>query len=452
VLQRRSIRFRLTLWYAVVLTAALGLFGGLLWFSLRHRLLAELDRDLNERTQRFVTYFKSELSEGASDREVRDELNEFCQGLPSSSYLSLSGSNGFVFRFPAGPALNEASRRLHKQFTADGDTFDLEVQAPLAGVDHTLELLRWLLWSLLPAVIGIACLGGWWLSGRALKPVQALTETAHTISVENLSKRLPEPKTGDELARLAGVLNGMLDRLEQALKTLSQFAADASHELRTPLALIRTTAELALRRERPSDDYRASLQEIEAESQRMSALIDDLLTLARGGTNAAEMALEPVDAAEVLQNVCGKLRGLADLREIRMTVSCGRAMISANRAALDRLFLVLIDNAIKYSYASGEVIVTSRTIDRTVEVIVQDFGIGIPPADLPHIFQRFYRADRSRSSAGHGLGLALAESIAQAHGASIQVESIEGAGSKFRVTFPARAPGASENLQVARVH
>lgn len=449
-MRRRSIRFRLTLWYAVVLTAALALFGGLIWVSLRHRLISEVNRGLEEGAQRFESYFRAELAENQSEGQLRDELNEFCQALPSSSYVSVRGASGFVFRYPAGASRPDGGfRALRKQFSARGEAFDLEVSAPVADVAHTLDLLGLLLWSLLPVVIAIACVGGWWLAGRALKPVQALTAAAHTISIENLAGRLPAPETGDELARLSDVLNGMLARLEAALKTLSQFAADASHELRTPLAVIRTTAELALRRERTAAAYRESLQEVAAESERMTALIEDLLTLARSATGAADMPLEPVDLREAVRDACAKMRPLAELREVRLreTLSDG-SIISANRAAVHRLFLVLLDNAIKYSRQGGEVIVTVSG----VEVSVEDSGVGISSADLPHIFQRFYRADRSRSSAGHGLGLALADSIARAHGAAITVESVEGSGSKFTVTFAARAAaGVSENLQVARV-
>src|SRR5579885_2348735 len=159
------------------------------------------------------------------------------------------------------------------------------------------------------------------------------------------------------------------------------------------------------------------------------------------------MPLEPVALRDVIEETCGKMRGLADLRGIRIDAQCDGSVVSGNRPALQRLFLVLIDNAIKYSRPNQEV----RVMLRGGEVSVEDSGIGISPADLPHIFQRFYRADRSRSSDGHGLGLALAENIARAHRASIAVESTEGVGSKFRVVFPAVAR-ASDNLQVTRVN
>lgn len=437
---RRSFRFRLTVWYAVLLSTALALFGGLIWLTLRHRLIAEVNRDLEGRASRFEKFFKSEAT-GAAGSQLRDELDEFCQAFPAGSFVELSASGGGVtFRYPAAAASQSNIQIYRRQFAFRGEIFDLEMGAPVDTVLHTLALLRLLLWSLIPVVIAIACLGGAWLSGRAMKPVQDITAAARVISIENLSGRLPVPTTGEELARLTEILNIMLARLEAAVKTLSQFVADASHELRTPLAVIRTTAELALRRDRPPDSYRESLQEIAGESHRMTQLIEDLLLLARTDTAMAEMPLASLDIREVLRDVCAEIRSLAELRQISVEASLGEeaAVISGNRAALHRLFLVLLDNAVKYSRAGSEVVAAMETRDSRVIVAIEDFGAGIPEADLPHIFKRFYRADRVRGGGGHGLGLSLAESIARAHGAAIEVTSTEGAGSVFRLVFALR--------------
>jgi two-component system heavy metal sensor histidine kinase CusS len=438
-MRTRSIRFRLTVWYALVLTAGLSLFGGLIWLSLRHRLIGEIDRDLEGRAGRFEQYFRTESAEGPAV-QLRDELDEFCQALPPSSYVYLDGANGFVFRYPAAAPPVPNLRMLQRQFTSGGVVFVLEVGSPIGEVLHTLELLRLLLLGLIPVVIAIACVGGAWLSGRALKPVHDLTAAAVTISIENLSERLPVPPTGDELARLTEVWNGMLQRLESAVKTLSQFVADASHELRTPLAVIRTTAELSLRRARSPEAYRESLQEVASEAERMTHLVEDLLLLARNDTRTVEMPLEPVDAREVVREVCAKMRGLAELRQIRIGEPGGEgaAMISGNRPALHRLFLVLLDNALKYSPSGGDVNITVERADSRVAVAIEDFGTGISEADLPHIFKRFYRADRARSGGGHGLGLSLAESIARTHGATIEVRRTERASTVFRVVFASR--------------
>jgi len=255
-MRTRSIRFRLTAWYALILTAGLGLFGGLIWVSLRQRLISEIDQDLEGRAGRFETYFVTEAAE-TSDKQLRDELDEFCQALPPGSTVDVRGGSGFRFRYVQGAAESPANlRMLRRQFQAGGEAFDLEMSAPTGVALHALDLLRFLLLLLLPVVIAIACIGGFWLGGRALKPVRDIAAAARTIGIENLSQRLPVPATGDELAQLTEVLNGMFARLESAVRTLSQFVADASHEIRTPLAVIRTNAELALRRMRTSDSYR----------------------------------------------------------------------------------------------------------------------------------------------------------------------------------------------------
>jgi two-component system heavy metal sensor histidine kinase CusS len=440
-MHRRSIRFRLTVWYAAVLTAGLALFGGLLWLSLRHQLMAGIDHDLEGRASRFESYFRSESGKRGVD--VRDELEEFSQALPPASYVILQGDNGFTFAYPKDvPAATAPLRMLQRRFTLNGATFDLDVGAPVTEVLYVLRELRFLLWSLIPVVIALACVGGFWLSGRALKPVQNVTAAALTISIENLSGRVPVPSSGDEIARLAEVLNSMLGRLESAVKTLSQFVANASHELRTPLAVIRTTAELALRRDRSPDSYRESLEDVAAETQRMTQLVEDLLILARSDTHIVEMPREPLDLRDVLSVACAEMNSLAQAREIRVKTALGEeaAVISGNRPALHRLFVGLLDNAIKYSRPAGEVIVTVGCDLANAVVTIQDFGIGIGDADLPHIFERFYRADASRTGGGHGLGLPLAESLATAHGAKIEVRSVESAGSSFSVVFPARDP------------
>ena len=438
-MQTRSLRFRLTIWYTAVLTAGLALFGTLLWLSLRHELNADLERDLDGRATRFESFFRSESAEAGV--HVSEELEEFCQALPPASYINVNGSRGFAFRYPAGqPAEPSGFLVRERTFTANGETFDLEVGAPLADIRHFLNLLRLLLWSLIPVVIALGCIGGAWLSGRALKPVKDVTNAALAISIENLAGRLPVPATGDEIAGLAAVLNSMLARLEAAVTTLSQFAGDASHELRTPLAVIRTTAELALRRERTPEAYRTALQEVAGESERMTQLIEELLALARSDAGVVDMPRAAIDVREVLMDVSGEIANLADAAGIRVKTALGDrpAIISANRQAVHRLFIVLLDNALKYSHAGGDVILGVTRGEGLISASVEDFGDGIGESDLPHIFKRFYQADQSRSVGGHGLGLSLAQSIAQTHGVEINVRSTLGKGTVFRVIFPER--------------
>jgi heavy metal sensor kinase len=410
----------------------LALFGGLLWLSLRSRLNNELDEQIEADASRFEAYFRRE-SAIETREDLKTEMEEFCQALPATVHLSLTGSSGFEFYYPQTRSSLRHTHSTQRTFTVSGETFRLELNASSRDVHHTLELLEFLLLSLIPVAVGLACLGGAWLSRRALKPVDEITAAARAISIENLSQRLPVPSTGDELARLTEVWNSMLSRLETAVQTLSQFAADASHELRTPLAVIRTSAELALRRAREPEAYRDSLRDVMAEVERLTLLVEDLLFLARSDAGAAQTPNAPVDLGDTMREAVDDIRDLADSRDIRLQLTgpAAPSIVTGNRPALRRLFLALLDNAIKYSPdgASVDVRVSQNA------VIVEDRGIGIAAADLPNVFKRFYRADKARSSGGHGLGLALAQSIAQAHGAVIEAASREGEGSAFTVRF-----------------
>ncbi len=439
VKKERSLRFRLTVWYTAILAAALGLFSLLLWFSLRQQLLNEVDANLADRAARFQAYVITESAE-VPPAQLKDELEEFCQALPPSDDLEILGDNGFQFRHPqrTDSRSGDTTRTLVRRFAARGINFTVQIRSSLEAIDHTLRLLEFLLLSLAPLAVAIACIGGAWLSTRALSPIDEITTAARTVGIDNLSLRLRVPQTGDEVQRLTEVWNLMLGRLEEAVRTLSQFAADASHELRTPLSVIRTSAEIALRRARSPESYRESLHEIADEAGRMTQLVEDLMLIARSDAQTSEMPRQPLDLIDLIEDVAAELRSIADVKAMRIRIIApGRAaaVISGNRAALRRLFLVLLDNAIKYSHPGAEVIAAISTVDRLATVTVEDFGIGIRPEDRPHIFKRFYQADRARADAGFGLGLSLAQSIAGAHGASIEVSSAEGSGSTFRVVF-----------------
>lgn len=439
-LNTRSIRFRLTVWYALILSAALCIFSGLIWTMMEQRLLRDIRRGLDDEARRFTVFVATEMSEVPAVN-LNDEIEEFCHALPSSSYLKLRpDGGGEPFLYPA----TELSPHPHyeiltRAMTIGNQRYTLEIGASRAEMHRALELLQTLLFTLVPVVIAISCLGGAWLSRRALRPVDEITTAARAIGIENLASRLPSTGTGDELERLAQTWNATLARLESAVAVLSRFAADASHELRTPVAVIRTGAELALRRERSPEAYREALHEIAAESERMTQLVEDLLFLARRDARAG-MPMAPIDLREVLNNAAQELHGLADARDIRIRVASGSddATIAGNSAALRRLFLALLDNALKYSPGGTEVSASVVRRDGRIVAVVADQGIGIAGDDLPHIFQRFYRANKARSDGGHGLGLSLAQSIAAAHDAAIEVTSQPGHGSVFQVSFEPR--------------
>jgi signal transduction histidine kinase len=266
---------------------------------------------------------------------------------------------------------------------------------------------------------------------------------AKAIGAENLAERLPLRGADDELDRLSETLNGMFARLDEAFRKITQFTADASHELRTPVAIIRTTAELTRRRPRTQTEYEEALDRILAESERTSHLIEDLLMLARADAEVENLVSEPMDLVRSLRDACEEGRILADAAGLEFSVEAPSSFpTTGDPQALRRLFLILIDNAVKYTPSGGAVRVTmiAGTADATVEV--QDTGPGIPADELPHLFDRFYRVekDRSRESGGVGLGLSIARSIAIHHSGEMTVESRLGAGSTFRVRLPIVRP------------
>jgi len=238
---------------------------------------------------------------------------------------------------------------------------------------------------------------------------------------------------------LAETLNDMLERIETSFHRITRFTADASHELRTPVAIIRTTAELALRHKRDEREYRQALLNILDEAERTGSLIDDLLSLARTDSPNPQVVMRSADLARIAENAYAKATHLAAQNKITLSLEINKreVYLDGDPEALSRMFLVLFDNAVKYSPVGSEVkAVFDVRGDRAVFEI-RDSGIGITPDALPHIFERFYRADsaRTRSGGGFGLGLAIARAIANAHGADIQAESQDGKGSIFRISF-----------------
>jgi len=345
---------------------------------------------------------------------------------------------------PGGGAFRTAivrgrSLRIHAdRFQYGGLTFDALVAAPLDEVQATMRDLRGLLLLMIPAVLAVACLGGYWVSRRALVPVDEITQAARSMSVQNLSKRLVVPQTGDELQRMSETWNEMLDRLESAVGRIRQFTADASHELRTPLALIRATAELALRRERDPEHYRNSLRQIQVEAESMTGLTEALLAMARADSNGSGTPLAPTDLNAIVTDVVRGYEVLGEQNAVRITArtESGPAVAAVNESAIRRLLVILVDNALKYTPAGGDVEVSVGRSSEGITVAVRDTGTGIQPQHLPHIFERFYRADAARGPAsGTGLGLSIAQTIAAAHGTEVGVESTPGGGSRFYVTL-----------------
>jgi heavy metal sensor kinase len=293
--------------------------------------------------------------------------------------------------------------------------------------------------SATPVLILVSALCGYFLGRRALDPVDRLTASVRSISIGNLSRRLPISPTGDELQRLAETCNDMLARLEEAVHQITKFTADASHELRSPLSFIRTFGELALRNPAIDPESEESLREIVRESEEASRLLDDMLTLARSDAGHAESVFEPLDLAEIVAESCARIRPALEAKRHTLSVrleNSGPVHVTGDGASLRRLFWILLDNAVKYTPFGGRIDVSVETSGAEARVSVKDNGIGIPAAALPRIFDRFFRVDSSRAEEeGTGLGLAIAKWISDVHRAALTVDSAENLGTTFRISF-----------------
>lgn len=462
-MNRHSLRVRLSLWYFSVLALSLLLFGGGMWFAMSRSLYIAVDQSLRDRVQGVRRFIEQE---GAlSLEEMQAEFREHSVLGPGGDLFQVSDAGGnWLYR--SGPLWNErvpvyrastlaggrvenidirgvSLRFLSERISTRDRLYAVQVAAPLDEINQGLDRFLWILLATIPAVLVLTTAGGYYLSSRALTPVAEIITASRTISMNNLSRRLPVPTTADELQRLSETLNEMFERLEAAVNQITRFTADASHELRTPVALMRTTAELALRRTRSHTDYREALAQILKELERTSELLENLLFLARVDSGRAQSRRDRIDLTASLRDACEQIRVLAVAKDVRFRANIPErpTHVVGDAAAIRRLFLVLLDNAIKYTHSGGTVEVALERRNGLATVEVRDTGIGISEADLPHVFERFYRADkaRSRDQGGTGLGLAIALSIAEWHHGEIHVQSELGHGSTFRAQLPIKS-------------
>lgn len=472
-----SIRARFTGWYLAVLTLLLSLLSVGLYLAVNLTLRRDLDRGLVHRAQQLIATrdIQRALSEGRFEGELEELVafytrtesgydivptwpGESLVGEPSidaalagvPSFTTATTARGQIvrlyitpFRPPGASLLPNAADR---PSTALDDTPEqpprasavLVVGRPMDIVTSALGALRSTLLSAVPLTLLLSALGGLFLVRRALVPVDRMIETAQEIGESDLQKRI-EVSSKDELGRLATTLNGMLSRLEEAFLRQRQFTDDASHELRSPLSVIEAEASLALRRERTAEDYRGALGTILEETSKLTRLIDQLLTLARGDAAPDPFPQENVDLAAVARDTVGVMRPLAEEAGVHLDIDAQHPAPMRGRASdLRRLLTNLMDNAIRHTPRGGDVQIRVRHAGATVTLAVMDTGTGIPAEHLPRIFDRFYRVDHARSNGrgGRGLGLAISKQIVEAHGGTIAVDSRPNDGTRFVVRFP----------------
>lgn len=452
-----SIRARLTAWYTLILALSLAVFGGVAYLAMRHSIHSTIDDGIRQRIEGLRSIIVEDGPHGLA--ALQDEIREYARGEGSHVKLRVADAAGnLIYASPGMERLTERAARknisrvfpdeierehyraLRENLDVANSTYQVEVAVSTRDFDQVLMRFGLVLLLAAPVFLLLAALGGYWMSRRALAPVDEITLAARSISAQNLSLRLAVPCTGDELERLAGTLNEMLERLDSAFHRVMQFTADASHELRTPVSVIRTGAELTLRKPRSEAEYREAVSQILQESEKVSQLIEQLMDLARADSSAVALTLVPLSLSEILSRALGQAKVLAAAKQISILESLPSEPIRVrgDAASLERLFLILLDNAVKYTPGGGKIEVELRAAGRMAMVSVRDNGIGIDTADISHIFERFFRADkaRSRELGGTGLGLSIGRWIAEAHGGEIRVTSELGKGSTFEVHLP----------------
>jgi two-component system, OmpR family, sensor kinase len=283
-------------------------------------------------------------------------------------------------------------------------------------------------------LLGLA--GGWWIASRAIQPIQDISATAVKISAGDLSQRINVAETESELGRLAAVLNSTFARLDAAFAQQKQFASDAAHELRTPVSVILTQTQTALNRERDAADYKQTVEACQRAAQRMRKLIGALLELARLDAGQEQMKRLRFDFSKTIADCVELVKPLADERSVKMFTELPSLEIVGDAERLAQAVMNLLANAVQYNRENGEVRLKLETQNGLALLTVSDTGAGIPAQDLPHVFERFYRGDKSRTGANAGLGLAITKAIVEAHGGTIEVFSAEDAGTTFTMRVP----------------
>jgi heavy metal sensor kinase len=479
-------------WYAVVLLAVVGGFATLLYAQVRSARFQEIDATLTADALHLDTNLRRfpphELDgrmdeqpppppprpDGPPDRPFdrprrdrpgppRPNREQLLADLtlpirasgpsPGTTYFAVWRADGSLIKatdLPADvtmPVLQEGAPPATVRLGWRGDFREATVLAPgttrvLVGrsvASERTELTRFA-WQLAAggvAVLAVGLAGGWLASARILRPIAGISATASAISATNLSERIDAEKVDRELVGLARILNATFDGLEAAFDRQARFTADASHELRTPLTVLRSQAQLALSRPRPAEEYRKSIEECLRAAERMTALVEGLLTLARADAGKLDLRREPVELKQVTTDAVNQLRPLADSLGITVVTRLVPAQVRGDAGRLGQVVANLVANAIRYNRPGGQVRVRLAVTDGETVLSVEDTGYGIPETDQPHIFERFYRVskDRSRLSGGSGLGLAITKSIVEAHGGAIRFTSAVDKGTNFEVRF-----------------
>jgi heavy metal sensor kinase len=452
-----GLRTKLTIWMSLVLVTSLA--AGFLWvhFGLRSVLAAKNDAFLGRKAAELSAVAQESRSSGTEAllSEIRREVAAYA----AEGLVVVVRSLGSVLVAPP----SDKSRALAHRFAlADPQKMPATISAPGSGEryrmiridlgqpEYSLDLglslaeTKSTLAQFDGRVAGgglafllLAVLGGLFLSRQALRPVALSIRTARGLNPENLSARLPRTGAGDELDELAGTISGLLDRLAAYHTQITRFTADASHELRSPLAAMRAAIEVVLSQPRDENDYRTVLSSLGEQCERLTALVNGLLLLARADAGEIQLRQERVDLTALAAQVVDMYEPLAEERGINLvTENSSGVLVLGDASRLRQLVTNLIDNAMRFTGSGGSVTLRVESDETRATLSVRDTGEGIPESHLPHIFERFYQVNSARSSGGCGLGLSISRWIAEAHGGSIDARSREGSGTTFVVSLP----------------
>jgi heavy metal sensor kinase len=459
---------RLTLWYVALLALTLVAFSAFLYGSLARNLHAAIDTALTTQAQQILQTLDDErpsLTDAGDriapemlvalyDRTGTRLLGGFARQMKpdNKSALAAAAQGRQTIETVALVGSLEA-RRLTMPVLQPGQVIAvLQVVRPERDVAAALHKLLLLMGVAIPLTLLCAVAGGLFLAGRALTPIDRITVAAAHIDADDLSQRINFQGDMDEAGRLAATFDHMLARLEAAFRRERRFTADASHELRTPLTILTSEVDVALERPHSAAHYRQVLRSVREDASRMDQLLSQLLTLARADAGHAALVRERLALTDLADEVVRTMEPLAAMRDVRLVYagssqSPEAVVVDGDQSRLIQLLMNLIENGLKYTPAGGSVSVAVRRATAWAIIDVADTGVGITPEHLPHVFDRFYRADkaRAREAGGTGLGLAISQWIVQAHGGTIGVASAPGRGTTFTVRLPLAAPSLTGN-------
>ena len=444
-LRPASVRVRLTLWYSLILAGTVLVLCLFVYLFVKASLFNQLDQQL-ENDFRTVSQAWVEEPNEASDIEIENsgkifqivkdgelfyQTPEFQKsGLPLVG--PLPSAERSAIRLPSGARLRLRTGQV-------GPAIFLRMAVSEEPVRRTLRTLLTIMLLSIPIALALAAFGGFVMAGRLLEPVAVITAKAAQISADSLAARLPVKDPQDEFGRLAGVINVMLARLEDAFERLKRFTADASHELRTPLTVIRSVGEVALQEDLDAVSYRDRIGSMLEEVNRLAGLIENLLTLTRADSGPMPLGRTETAMGPLVERAAEDMRALAEDKDQVLTLDLqGSAILQVDEATVRLALVNLIDNAVKYTPRSGAITIGSRIRGDEFLIEVADTGPGIPPEHRERIFDRFYRieADRNSLTGGAGLGLSIAKWAVEANGGRIELESGESRGTTFRIVLP----------------